>query len=613
MAKIYLTILVGYELIFSVVINFLFRPIFDLLIINSYLVILGFLRNESFLYYYLEFSSLFVLFSLLTKSNLDSWRHTTPLSILKSILALTATCVSLYLFFNLDQQLLFNIFSVSLVIMIFSRVTRKILFDRSYAQHCPRTIILGSDKKAVSLASHVNCESHTIVGFVDDYDVSLVKGQFKVLGRIDELEKVIVENRIKEVIVIDCNYFNKSKEIKEVCNKLSVTISEANLFSGQNFKVNKIELNTLLGREPIEADLTILSEKIYGSKVCITGAGGSIGAELVRQLFLMQPQEIILIDNCEYNLFKITNEIKSFNFGNVRITSLMIDITNKEALDASFKESCPEYIFHAAAYKHVALVEANPKAAILNNVLGTKNLLDLSTEFPVKSFILISTDKAVNPTSVMGATKRLCEILLACYSKDSTCEYRAVRFGNVLGSSGSLIPIVMEQILNNEKVTITDKRMKRYFMTIPEAVGLVLNSLTVSENTSLCVLKMGDPIYILDIVERLALAMGKSIESINIVFTGMKKGEKLFEELYLTGEELQTSHKDIVTLPNGDCGHTINDEFSRKAILKRIYSIIVKAMENDLSCINDMSDLINETNNSINIKSDFVVQLGDVG
>ncbi|MEH0862352.1 polysaccharide biosynthesis protein [Halobacteriovorax sp. DPLXC-1] len=598
---------------FSYVVNIFFRPVLDLLIINTYLVVLGLVRQESFFDNYLEFTSLFIFFSVVTQSNLDSWRHTTPFSILRAATALTATCFSLHFVFNVDQQFLFSLYSVSLVTMLISRIVRKLIFENANIHNFQRTLIVGSDKKAVSLANHVNKETHNIVGFVDDFDVNLVKGKFKVLGKIENLKEVIQEFKIKEVIIIDCNYFNKSKLIKDVCNELSVTISEANLFSGQNFKINKLELNSLLGREPKEVDLSDLAVSIGSAKVCVTGAGGSIGSELVRQLTLMQPEEIVLIENCEYNLFKITNEVKALNLEDTKIIPRMIDITNMEALRSCFQTSCPDYIFHAAAYKHVALVESNPKEAIVNNVLGTKNLLDLSKEFPIKSFILISTDKAVNPTSVMGATKRLCEILLACYAKESSCEYRAVRFGNVLGSSGSLIPIVMDQILNNEKVTITDIRMKRYFMTIPEAVGLVLNSLTVSENASLCVLKMGDPIRIIDIVERLAKTMGKTLDSLNIVFTGMKKGEKLFEELYLTGEEYQTSHDDIVTLPNCDCGSNVDDEISRKMLMKRINEIILAAIENDPNCILEMSQLINETNNTINNKSGFIVQLGEAG
>lgn len=598
---------------FSRIINFFFRPVLDLLLINTYLVTIGLVRDESFFSYYFEFTAFFVFFSIITKSNLDSWRHTTPLSILRAAFALTATCVSLYFIFNIEQQFLFSLYSVSLVTMLVSRIARELLFESARRRNCQRTIIIGSDRKAVSLATHVDGDTHNIIGFVDDFDVNLVKGKFKVLGTIDDLRGVIKENRIDEVIIIDSNYFNKSKDIKDVCTELSITISEANLFSGQNFKINKLELNSLLGRDPKEVDLSDLTPLISASKVCVTGAGGSIGSELVRQLTLMKPKEIILIENCEFNLFSITNEIRSLNLENTIITPRMIDITNKEALRSCFSETCPDYIFHAAAYKHVSLVESNPKEAVINNVLGTRNLLDLTKEFPIRSFLLISTDKAVNPTSVMGATKRLCEIMLACYASESTCEYRAVRFGNVLGSSGSLIPIVMDQIINNANVTITDARMKRFFMTIPEAVGLVLNSITVSENASLCVLKMGEPIRIVDIVERLAVAMGRSAESINVIFTGMKKGEKLFEELYLTGEELQTSHNDIVTLPNCDCGKSVTDELSRKKLMKRINSIILAAMENDLNCISDMSKLINETNNSINNESSFIVHLGEVG
>ena len=258
-----------------------------------------------------------------------------------------------------------------------------------------------------------------------------------------------------------------------------------------------------------------------------------------------------MLDHSEYNLYEIDRELRPSADSNNRVVPLLADVKDNDALKSIFDQYKPEVVFHAAAYKHVHLVEANTPASILNNVLGTQNLIEQSQRLNVERFLLVSTDKAVNPIGAMGATKRVCEILTSVAGIKSKKQFSSVRFGNVLGSSGSLIPLLKEQILNCGPVTLTHPHMNRFFMLIPEAVSLVLMSSALSEPGDINVLRMGDPIKIVDIAKSLIALMGKTENEIPIVFTGIRPGEKMYEELYIKGDELETRHPDILTLPKG--------------------------------------------------------------
>jgi FlaA1/EpsC-like NDP-sugar epimerase len=278
----------------------------------------------------------------------------------------------------------------------------------------------------------------------------------------------------------------------------------------------------------------------------VTGAGGSIGSELVRQVAEFNPKLILLVERNEFVLFQIERELAK-HFLETKIVPLIADIGDARRMREIFAEYKPAVVFHAAAHKHVSLMEINPTEAIKNNILATKMLGELAGEFAVKDFVLVSTDKAVNPTSLMGASKRIAEIVLQDLNRNYRTKYVAVRFGNVLGSAGSVVPIFREQILKGEAITITDREMTRYFMTIPEASALVLQAGALGTGGEIFILDMGKPVKILDLAEDMIRLSGlQPYEDIDIVFTGIRRGEKLFEELEITGENLlKTTHPKI--------------------------------------------------------------------
>ena len=309
--------------------------------------------------------------------------------------------------------------------------------------------------------------------------------------------------------------------------------------------IRDISIEDLLGREPVKIDMGQVSSYVRNKNIFVTGAGGSIGSEFCRQTARFDPEKLIMLDMGETELFNIDMEIREA-YPNLSLLAIVGDIRDEDTINRIFKESSIDTVFHAAAYKHVPLMEANPREAILNNIYGTKVLARISSECGVKRFIFISTDKAVNPTSVMGTTKRVAENLIMGLNNDRTA-YISVRFGNVLGSRGSVVPIFQEQIKNGRPVTITDYDMKRYFMTIPEAVQLILQAGAMGKGRDVFVLDMGDPVSVYHVAEELIRLSGlEPDKDIPIVISGKRPGEKLFEEL-LTAEEGTTAtlHKKI--------------------------------------------------------------------
>jgi UDP-N-acetyl-D-glucosamine 4,6-dehydratase len=275
-------------------------------------------------------------------------------------------------------------------------------------------------------------------------------------------------------------------------------------------------------------------------------------------------------------------------------------------LESVFREFKPDIVFHAAAYKHVHLVETNPFTSILNNIQGTKNLLDLSEKYDVQNFILISTDKAVNPAGIMGATKRICEIMTSLIGLRLKRNFCAVRFGNVLGSSGSLIPMLKRQIKNGESITITHKDMTRYFMLIEEAVALVLKASSIAQPGDINVLKMGEPVRILDVAKNLIQLMGKSEDEVTINYTGLRPGEKMFEELYISGKELNTEHPDIVVVPKGD---NIADSFCATEFIEQINLIVENAKASNREAVVLLNSVVASKYDNVNRNQKSVFQI----
>ena len=408
---------------------------------------------------------------------------------------------------------------------------------------------------------------YDIVGIIDDnkkrrgYSVAGVK----IIGNRNDIQKICENEEIDTIFFTIVNIDNENKkEILEICNKttanvkalpdLREAISSENLYHS----LRDVQIEDLLGREPVELDNNNIKSLINDKVVLVTGGGGSIGEELCRQIMLHNPKKLLMLDIYENSLYNIELELKA-NYPNDEIIAIIANIRDEERIFEIFEEYSQEIVFHAAAHKHVPLMENNPTEAIKNNVFGTYNLVNACDKYNTKRFILISTDKAVNPTNIMGATKRLCEMLIQAKDKESKTEFVAVRFGNVLGSNGSVVPLFKKQIESGGPVTVTHKDITRFFMTIPEAVALVLQSITYAKGGEIFVLNMGEPVKIYDLAKSLielsGLTLGKDID---ITFTGLRPGEKLYEEILMNEENLEeTGHEKIFITEPMD--YTMND------------------------------------------------------
>ena len=362
-----------------------------------------------------------------------------------------------------------------------------------------------------------------------------------------------MEYEVQEIFIAIPNLpGDRKKKILELCKntgcKIKILPSMAQIVNDEvsvsNFR--EVEIEDLLGREPVKTNLDEVMGYIAGKVVLVTGGGGSIGSELCRQIAAHHPSQLVIFDIYENNLYNIELELRA-KYPNLNIKGIIGSVRDKKKLEDVFSKYRPYLVFHAAAHKHVPLMEVSPLEAIKNNVLGTQNVADCADKFGTKRFILISTDKAVNPTNIMGASKRMCEMVIQAKNKTSKTEYAAVRFGNVLGSNGSVVPLFKKQIKEGGPVTVTHKDITRFFMTIPEAVGLVLQAMTYAQGGEVFVLDMGEPVKIYDLAVSLIKLSGLQPDiDIPIEITGLRPGEKLYEELLMSEEGLEhTKHNKI--------------------------------------------------------------------
>jgi FlaA1/EpsC-like NDP-sugar epimerase len=419
-------------------------------------------------------------------------------------------------------------------------------------------LLVGAGRIGAALARELNGRADgelEVRGFVDD-DPHKKGGSvsgIKVLGTTSDLPRLVDELAIKQVVIAVDDA--QGKEIRRVMNVCSAIPVRAQIVPSLNeiahgrvsvSRIRDVQIEDLLGRDAIELDDKNLHEFLTDKTVMITGAGGSIGSELIRQVTTYRPKAILLVERAEFFLFQIGREMTA-DFPEIECVPLLADVGDEPRMREIFEKYRPEVIFHAAAHKHVPLMETNASEALKNNVFATRKLGELAGRYGVLDFVLISTDKAVNPTSIMGASKRIAEIALQDLNQAYPTNYIAVRFGNVLGSAGSVVPIFREQIQKGEAITVTDKEMTRYFMTIPEASQLVLQAGALGEGGEIFILDMGQPVKILDLAEDMIRLSGLTpYEDIDIVFTGIRDGEKLFEELEITGENLlKTKHPKI--------------------------------------------------------------------
>lgn len=421
-----------------------------------------------------------------------------------------------------------------------------------------KVLIIGAGEAAKILIKTIKTslkDAYNIIGLIDDNTnkVNYAISGNKILGTRYDIPRICKENDVEAIFFTISNIYNKDrKEILKICQetgcKVRILPGTKDLIKSKNIMDNfrNVEIEDLLGREPIKLDNRNIGKLIKDKVVLVTGGGGSIGSELCRQIIKYNPERLVILDIYENNLYDIEQELK-FNYPKIKIDAVVASVREKERLNEIFKEYKPYLVFHAAAHKHVPLMETSPLEAIKNNVFGTYNVVNCADEYNVKRFILISTDKAVNPTNIMGATKRLCEMIVQAKDKVSKTEYAAVRFGNVLGSNGSVVPLFKKQIANGGPVTVTHKDITRFFMTIPEAVSLVLQAMSGANGGEIFVLDMGEPVKIYDMALNLIKLSGLEPNvDIQIKITGLRPGEKLYEELLMAEEGLtQTKHDKI--------------------------------------------------------------------
>ncbi|HYM81386.1 MAG TPA: polysaccharide biosynthesis protein [Candidatus Limnocylindria bacterium] len=424
-----------------------------------------------------------------------------------------------------------------------------------------RTVVIGADNPGVHLIQEMRRrlagpEALTPVAFIDEdarLTGHLVEG-VKVCGTIADLPRVLTEVRAEMVIVSAASLPARVvREIARFCSQANVRIKTLPGLSDlqQNkpalLQMRDIQIEDLLGRQPVHLNLDEVAGLLRGERVLVTGAGGSIGSELARQVAEFGPSELVLLDHAENGLYYVHHELMA-QIPGLPVHAVVADIQDADGLELWFKRYRPTVVFHAAAHKHVPLLESSPREAVLNNIVGTRNLVQTADRHGVRKFVLISTDKAVNPTSVMGASKRVCEMLLQSRNQHSQTQFVAVRFGNVLGSDGSVIPLFRRQLERGGPVTVTHPEARRYFMTIPESVRLVLQAGAMGRGGEVFLLDMGEQVRILDLARQLIRLAGmREGEEVEIVFTGLRPGEKLYEELHSAGEQTRiTRHERIL-------------------------------------------------------------------
>ena len=548
------------------------------------------------------FISLYFILTFATKQYKTMWEHSGSKVFLMLMIILLAATVGTFLLsmatFGLrpisvrwQAFIMFLLFLVSytalsgtkmLAILLYVRKHRRKHIEDEPTGHQNNTAIIGAGWTGTGLARLFE-NDHSIfkpVCFIDDSPNKrhrIIEG-LPVAGTTFEIEKIVRRYHIHKIIfaIPSCDTEAKKRIVGDcIMTKCELKIvpplqEMVNTFDQNAISTRDVRIDDLLGREPMVFDMTAIRDYIGDRVVLVTGGGGSIGSELCRQIADCKPKKLVILDIYENNAYDIQMELRR-HYPNLDLEVVIGSIADYERCRILFDTFRPDYVFHAAAHKHVPLMEHVPEQAVKNNVVGTWNLCELAAEFKVKRFLLISTDKAVNPTNVMGATKRCCEMVVKYHAQ--TCPdtvFCAVRFGNVLGSNGSVIPLFRRQIEEGGPITITHKDIIRYFMTIPEAVSLVLETGAFSQSGEIFVLDMGKPVKILDLAENMIKLMGlKPYEDIQIKFTGLRPGEKLYEELLISGEDMRKTANQKIFI----CKQIDVDETTFRGDLDKLISL----------------------------------------
>ncbi len=509
--------------------------IFHLSFIWSVLVVIVFFRMAASVFIFKDYSL--------------SWSKVTQKTfLLKSVVATAPLLFYAPIFYGkIELAFLFSETMAYMLMMSFSMYSYWFYINKSKIPKTKSLVIYGAGKAGNKLEEEFRDDEYKIKYFVDDDKVMqgrsidsiriISKAKLKtIIGKDNRYDLLVIAMPSASKVRIRQIHKNLSPYFKQV--KVLPTMEE--ILKDKNYAqlLEEITVEDLLARHPQDLDKKAIKEFISGKKVLITGAGGSIGGEISRQCASFGASELVLLDHSEFNLYQIAEELSFY-----KPKLVMQSVVNIELLDKTFEKYKPDIVIHAAAYKHVPLVEYNIDEAILNNVLGTKNTIDCSIKHKVEKFVLISTDKAVRPTNVMGATKRVCELYAQNIGAKEKTEIVAVRFGNVLGSSGSVIPKFKSQISNGGPVTVTHPEITRYFMLIPEACELVLQAASIGKGGEIFILDMGKPIKIADLAKKMCELSGRN--DIDIKYTGLRCGEKLFEELLINGDDAKTKYESI--------------------------------------------------------------------
>jgi FlaA1/EpsC-like NDP-sugar epimerase len=459
-------------------------------------------------------------------------------------------------------QILSGIFSIFFIcgFRISFRIYRRILMilGKIEKTELKRVMVIGAGSAGALVIKEMKFNKqmkYNPVAVIDDspYKKGSVLHGVKVLGDRNKIEQIAKERNIDIILFsIPTLDADNKRQVLDICKRTGCKIKTVpGVYEMINSKqllgdIRDVDVEDLLGRDTIELEVEGISQYLENRTVLVTGGGGSIGSELCRQITRFMPKQLIILDIYENNAYDLQNELKH-KYPDLNLSVVIASVRDRKRLESIFKELKPEVVFHAAAHKHVPLMEDNPSEAVKNNVFGTLNLSECADKFGVKRFVMISTDKAVNPTNIMGATKRMCEMIIQAMNKVSQTEFVAVRFGNVLGSNGSVIPLFKKQIEHGGPITLTHKEITRFFMTIPEAAQLVLQAGAFAKGGEIFVLNMGEPVKIYDLAHDLISLSGLEPEKdIKIEITGLRPGEKLYEELLMDEEGLgMTGHDKI--------------------------------------------------------------------
>lgn len=508
---------------------------------------------------------------------------------------------------------------ISAVIIPMSRVVWRLWIEhqrklqnhhKNETSEIVRTLLIGAgDAGALYIRALKDRSDIHVVGFLDDdlnKQNTTIYG-YPVIGKISDLEDIVEQYNVDQITIAIPSLSND--EMKEILSQAKKTDVKTNqmpyiedIVSGEvNIdEFQEIEITDLLGRDEVKLDTESIQEQVAGKTILISGAGGSIGSEISRQVAKYSPAKIILVGHGEYSLYLIERELRQLPNRTFDLEPVIADIQDRERIFEVLEQFKPEIVYHAAAHKHVPLMEKNPREAIKNNIFGTKNLAEASKAADVESFVMISTDKAVNPPNVMGSTKRVAEMIVTGLNEIGKTKFVAVRFGNVLGSSGSVVPVFKAQIEKGGPITVTDFRMTRYFMTIPEASRLVMQAGALADGGEIFVLDMGEPVKIVDLAKQMIWLSGHTEHEIGIVESGIRPGEKLFEELLATDENIE-------------------EQIFEKIFVGKVHNLPLKQVYAFVESLDGLTDkelkknLVKFANNSYEENIEVIEELGSQG